>query len=908
MSVEVSKMDENEVIEIRKEKLAKFFRKNYNLASYVVLAIITYLAVKIRTSNLAGLKDITTGTWALGPDLDPFLFLRWAKHVVEHGSLMTMDFMRYVPLGYDTSFELAFHTHLMVWFHKIASVFGSESITHSSVLYPAFMFGLTVIAFFFLVRKVFIRSFGGKQANMIAIVASFFLSVIPALLPRTVAGIPEKESSALVFLFLAFYFFICAWQSERTTKKVIYALLSGISTALMGLVWGGYVYIFAVIGIATFVAFILGKVDKRDAFTYFIWIVSSIFLMIFFTNKYTISAFLVSNSTGVATFSFLMILVDLLIFDTGIGKSLLRNRLPKKIPRPVNSLIITIIIAILLSSIVFGPLFVFQKFKGVKNDLVSPVVDRLGVTVAENRQPFFTEWSSSFGPSMSGLPITFWLFTIGAICLVYSALRSLKKGRRTLITIAFASLIVSVVFSKYSPNSQLNGENFVSLFFYALGPLFLILTVAYYYFDYHKKGELDLIKKIDFGLIFALALFLLGLISARNAVRLTMMMVPAASIMVSYLAVASVARAMRVKESLWRVASLVLALVVVVATLFAGYGFYQSIKATAPGHVPSIYTQQWQKAMFWVRENAQQDAVFGHWWDYGYWIQTIGERATVLDGGNVIPYWNHMMGRYALTGANKTEALDFLYAHETTHFLIDSTDIGKYSAFSTIGSNANYDRASYIPTFGRDLQQTQEKKNSTVFAYTGGSGLDEDIIYDDNGTRVFLPAGKAGLGAILVEKDSPQGDVVAQPRGIFVYQGQQYNLPFRYAFDGEFKDFGSGIESGVFLMPRAVQTGGNLQIEQDGALLYLSRRTVKSQLARLYLYKEEDPNFRLVHSEDDLFVSQIKSQNPGFEGDIINYQGLRGPIRIWEIDYPEGIEIKERYLDTHYPEEILWAR
>jgi len=307
--------------------------------------------------------------------------------------------------------------------------------------------------------------------------------------------------------------------------------------------------------------------------------------------------------------------------------------------------------------------------------------------------------------------------------------------------------------------------------------------------------------------------------------------------------------------------------------------------------------------MSWVRTETPKDAVFGHWWDYGYWVQTIGERATVLDGGNAISYWNHMMGRYALTGPDEREALEFLYAHNTTHFLIDSTDIGKYSAFSSIGSDANYDRTSFIPTFLRDDSQVQEKKNSTVFVYTGGAGLDGDIIYEENGTKIFLPSGIAGLMAILIEKD--QGSkIITNPRGVFVYEGRQYSLPFRYAFDGEFKDFGFGVESGVFLMPKVEQQGNSLNIKQDGALLYLSSRVVKSQLARLYLYKQDSDAFKLVHNEDDYIVAAMKAQNAVIENDLVYYNGVRGPIRIWEIHYPQDIKLDKKYLDVNYPEDI----
>jgi len=231
-------MDENEIIQLRKKKVFDFFKGNYRWISYVLLAIVVYVAVKIRTSNIGGLRDITTGGWTLGPDLDPFLFLRWAKYIVEHGSLYVNDVMRYVPLGFDTSKELVFHVYLIAWFHKIAAAFGSTSVTQSAALFPAFMFGVAMIAFFYMTRSIFIKALGALKANAISLVATFFLSIIPALLPRTIAGIPEKEASGIVFMFLAFYFFLVAWNAQSNTKRYVFAVLAGLATGGMGLVWG----------------------------------------------------------------------------------------------------------------------------------------------------------------------------------------------------------------------------------------------------------------------------------------------------------------------------------------------------------------------------------------------------------------------------------------------------------------------------------------------------------------------------------------------------------------------------------------------------------------------------------------------------------------------------------------------
>ena len=243
-----------------------------------MLGVIIYLSVRIRTVNLSGLKDVTTNDWTLGPDLDPFFFLRLTKYIVEQGSLMAVDMMRYVPLGKVPMAELYFTPYLMAGFHKIAVFFGSPSVTYSAIMYPVFFFALTIIGMFLMTRKIFFDFVGEKKANAIALIASLLLTVIPVFLPRTIAGIPEKESAAFFFMFMAFYFFISGWKSKSRRNQLIFGLLAGISTATMGMVWGGYAFIFLAIAPAVFIAFVFGLVDaKRYAF-YSVWLFSSIIM------------------------------------------------------------------------------------------------------------------------------------------------------------------------------------------------------------------------------------------------------------------------------------------------------------------------------------------------------------------------------------------------------------------------------------------------------------------------------------------------------------------------------------------------------------------------------------------------------------------------------------------------------
>ena len=44
-----------------------------------------------------------------------------------------------------------------------------------------------------------------------------------------------------------------------------------------------------------------------------------------------------------------------------------------------------------------------------------------------------------------------------------------------------------------------------------------------------------------------------------------------------------------------------------------------------------ISTTDWTDSLMWIKNNTPENAVIASWWDYGYWIQTIGERTTLAD-------------------------------------------------------------------------------------------------------------------------------------------------------------------------------------------------------------------------------------------------------------------------------------
>ena len=888
------------IVEQRKQKIFEFFRQKWQWVAYVLLAGIVGIAVWIRTRNVPGLKDVTTGTWTLGPDLDPFLFLRWANYIVEHGSLYAMDMMRYVPIGFNTTDELLLHPYMMAWFHKIATFFGSPSVIYSAVIYPVFFFAITVISFYLLTSEIFKERLRPKVVTLVSLIAGLFLSILPGILPRTIAGIPEKESAAFFFLFMAFYFYIKSWRAQSTPKSIIFGAIAGMFTAGMALVWGGFVYIYVVVSLSVFVAFFFRQMNNRRIYGYCLWLFIASIIMSYYSTRYSFTNLFVSATTGFAFFVLAVLSVQMIINKTKSNWNAIKFE-RMLYSSEVFAFTVTVVLVVVFVSILFGPGFIFAKFADISNDLIKPVDDRLGVTVAENRQPYFDEWAGNFGPNVKGIPLFFWLFFIGSIYVFYKMFNHFPKKEKNILTIAYIVFMFCAIFSRYSSDSLLNGENSISIVVYGFGAISLIGAIAYTY-DRERKNNTENLKNIDFGYLLAIIFFFFGIVSARGSVRTIMMLIPPASIVVANLFVSAIMVFKDIISKKYNPSGAVLIIsgIILVATTFAAYELYGVSVNTAKSYVPSVYTHQWQKAMSWVRENTPQNAVFGHWWDYGYWIQSIGERATVLDGGNSFSYWNHMMGRYALTGTSEKYALEFLYAHNTTHFLIDPTDIGKYGAFSSIGSDKDYDRRSWIPTFVRDDSQKVERKNSTINVYPGGNVLDEDLTYNENGTVIFLPGGRTLLAAVVIE--SELAFEVKNLYGIFIYQNKQYKIPIRYYYTEKLIDTGQGIDAGVFIISRLTPTAQGGSIEPNGALLYLSPRVVHSQLAKLYLYGERSPYFKIVHNEDDYVIGILRAQ--GIDEDFVEFQGFRGPIKIWEINYPKDIVLKEEYLQIEYPEHL----
>ncbi|RME55035.1 hypothetical protein D6777_01885, partial [Candidatus Woesearchaeota archaeon] len=841
---------------------------------YFIFAIIAYLGYKIRTKNLPLLQD----KYPLA--LDPYVFLRYAQYLLEHGKLMAVDMMRYYPWGYSNMDEFRVLTHVMVYLYKFMHFFNSSiTLEKAVILYPAIAFVGGLIFFFLLVKKVFNWK--------IALLSSAFLTVIPAYLYRTMAGFSDKEALAMMLFFMVLYFLVKAWDEKSVKKQVIYALIAGVANGLMGLTWGGVNFLFLIVSSTALVLILLNKFEKNYFYTYSIWLISWVLILnIGYKSRYGLANLLSSVTTMLPLF----VLFAGITYNYLNIKKIKLDQL-KKIPNGVMSVILPLLLGTLALLLLYGPSFFVDKINQIYINFIEPFgTTRWALTVAESHQPYFTDWIGQF--RWSYLLLMF----AGAGILFYELIKRLNK-KTWQFTLAFVAFILMFSMSRYSQSSTFNGVTNISKLVYIGSFVVFVALLIYAYYQLYKfdKGAFSKLKKLNSNYILILLWFFFMLVAARSAIRLVFVFAPVTAVMVGYAGIKFFDYAKKyVSNHMLKLGAYVLIVIVIGNLLFINY---KATTAQAQYTGPS-FNPQWQQAMKWVKENTPEDAVFAHWWDYGYWVQTGGRRATLSDGGNAFGGINHFIGRHVLTGHSEREALEYLKARNATHLLIIKDEIGKYPAYSSIGADKDYDRYSWIPTFTLDPQQIMETRNATIYLYKGGTPVDHDIIYND----MLFPANSAGVGGFFVkvqnvetEDDNGTKKVVQkllQPEMVLFYNGQQVRAPVNCVYYNNQKiEFNNpkAINACLRIIP-TIQSQGSMN--PMGALLYLSPEVSQTNMARLFLMNQKSDYFKLVYSDEERMPLAL-------------YNGmLIGPLKIWEITYPDDLVIPQEYYGWSVPEEV----
>ncbi len=842
--------------------------KKYQLIFALILFLTTlFIGVNIRMQPITegNLIDETTGDYT-PLALDPYYFLRHAETLVANDwSYPGFDTFRSPHL--DTTWHNEILPQSIVLTYKTLQAFGSDATLNlAAVLNPVIFFALGLIVFFILVWML-------TNNKWIAVSSAIILTVIPPYLYRTLAGFSDHEAIGMFGFFTALLLFLIGMlYLERgklsLPKSLGLGLLAGLGTMLTIATWGGIgKFLFMILPLAFLIFWFVKK--GRDIWNHVLFYVSWLVGVALSTFLFgypmvnTIKGQTMSSSGILTVIALGYFIIEALIIQFKLLDSNLRKY------REIISLMAVIILGSIFYQIFIGNVFDF--ILSILTKILDPFKgSRLAQTVAEQKAPYLTELIGQVGKTI------FYAFLAGCLIVGGKITSGIKKKKlRPLFFGSFAFFIFGILFSKISPTSLLNGDNFISKALFFISFLAIAISSLYVY----KKSEWD----IDVRWIMIAAWMIPMLLAVRSAIRVFFAIVPFISMMVP-IALFEIGKWGKSKDELTKALSMVLTIALSIFLIVSLFGYYNTVNSQAKYQSPS-YNKDWQNAMSWVRNNTSEGSIFGHWWDYGYWVQTGGDRATFSDGGHSQgSLGNHIMGRYVLTTPDPNSAKSFFKSNNISYLLIDPTDIGKYAAYSSIGTGKDVDdRSAWIATLTSSPADIQETANGSLRMYQGGTILDDDLIYNDGSQNVFLPKGKAGIGAIVLKKQAVStGDqsyvVYEQPEGIYVYNNKQYRLPLRYLYyNGNLRDFGTGVDATAYVYPGVYSSNTGQQFDQDGAVMYLSAKTKDSLVAKLYLMNDVDGQY----AELELVYDEFDYPFPFY------YQGFRGPIKIFKINTDE---------------------
>ncbi len=827
------------------EKLKGAVSKDAGWPYWLGLIPVLILSWYIRTRNLPMLG----GRYLI--ELDSYFWFRYAKMIYETGVLPAVDFMRYSPLGYPTA-PFDFFPRTLAYMYEFIHLFNpSLPQIQWHIFYPPVITLISFVFFFLFVKELF--------NYKTALISTAFLAVIPAYIQRTSAGFADHEAMAMLWMFISLWLFVLSWKSEKFKYSLPLTILSGLFAMAMIGTWGGYRYLTLSIGLFAVLASLGGLFNKYKFMNIIVWLLLAVIgTSLQFSNKLFAANALFNLDLVPFLFAILCYFVSIVLQKIKTFEPIV-----KKIGMRASTALFAILIAI-LALVITGQAkaymieFLAQIFK-IETRVV---VSKFWMTVSESQRPDFFGGSGLWANFGWFIPLSI----IGASLIVFLLLKYAENIKDNKFALAGAACFLAfvVIFTSASfPSSNILAQFFVKTILLWFALLFGIVFFCAYNILKIKKALITPGKAI---LLLVLAIYIIAFFVSHNQIRMLFAFAPAAAIISAATLVKTAEYAWRKNAKLAIVAFAVIVLLLLWQAIPSAIAQNKSAGSMIPG--------QWDEAMKFLREQTPKDSVVAHWWDYGHMTVAIGERTAVTDGGNVRS-WNHDSGRYFLTGKDKDSTLSYLKTHKVTHILISDQEIPKYHAFSLIGSEENMDRYSSIGIFA--LQDAREARDGINYLYGGGWSFDQNIVVDN----LVLSAGQAqivGFSTLMANNS------ISSPKAYVQYQGKQMTFDITCIYKNgkrmSFPETMASLKGCLVLVPFFQdQTNGR----EDGGAFWVSEKVWDTNFARLYLYDENDPNFRPVYRDSI---------------PLALYQGRPvGPIKIWEVQYPEGVQENPLFLE-----------
>lgn len=210
-------------------------------------------------------------------------------------------------------------------------------------------------------------------------------------------------------------------------------------------------------------------------------------------------------------------------------------------------------------------------------------------------------------------------------------------------------------------------------------------------------GAYMAIKRLKSKDIFIVLFALAAIYGASSYIRLLIIVAPALSLLAGLAMTSIFAYAMTMlkqptdKKSRGTTLNKwygVLIIAVLLVSMFP-LAYYNVRYANRPAMIVSSSSNyaadipDWRETLAWMRDNLPSDAVVGEWWDYGYWINVMGNKTAISDNNTSNETQIKLIARAFLN--NETYALEALKSLNVTHVVVYEPWIGLTVGNETIG-------------------------------------------------------------------------------------------------------------------------------------------------------------------------------------------------------------------------------
>jgi dolichyl-diphosphooligosaccharide---protein glycosyltransferase len=537
------------------------------------LLVIAVLALAFTSALIMRFYPIKYGFYL--NEFDPYFDYRATKFIVDNGLdayWQWHDTMSWYPEG--RPIPETSQSGLHVTTAILYSAFGGGSdLLDFTIVFPAVIGSLTVIVVFALVRVL-----GGTSAGLFS---ALIFAFSPAIIQRGNLGWFKSEPLGLFFGILAAYLFISAIKHKEIKYAIPKAVAGGLILGLANASWGGIQYFS--IPIAIF--FIALPFFRRD-------LTIPMYVAIAFTVFTLISAAAFPRP-GIG---FVLGLPGLAMTG-GMAFLVIANYL-KKFGRPQVQLRNTafLLIAIVAASIgvlvagsylpsSFRYINAINPFTGTQNPLVESVAEHFTPTVAD----YFTDFS---------------------------------------ILLMFAGLGVWMAFRR---------RDDMSIFALILGITGVYVSATF--------ARLLVFASIGIIVLAGLGLYEVtrGIMAYRETTATPSLATPrpTAATREERRRIGFASRGHSTAGQAVKIGYVVVVIMMLSIPMFYPANANWLSSADIPAAIANggtgfrTQTDDWTGAMQWLEQNTEENAVIASWWDYGYWITTLGNRTTLADNATL---------------------------------------------------------------------------------------------------------------------------------------------------------------------------------------------------------------------------------------------------------------------------------